>query len=193
MGFADFCMDPVNNALSILPSDVYNVTAYYATCVGTNPLESSINTAEAYVLDMETALDTLLLTPQCSGNTYLINAQSIINNIQVVIANVTTETSCEPTYNQLVDVLETGLCEQSFQGIFTIWIGQYLTTSLMLVTTILGIFLGCKCISYYWLDQETRENAQVVVVGSPDRISNPAYNPNHLKETEILYSATSKA
>jgi hypothetical protein len=100
------------------------------------------------------------------------------------MSNITSEVSCTPTYNQLVDVIETGLCDQSFQGIFTIWIGQYLSVSLMLLVTILAVFLDCQCMNYFWLTKEEIDGSQEVVMR--DTIANPT------NEVQILYSTTSK-
>jgi hypothetical protein len=67
MGLSDFCMDPVHNTLNLLPDSMYNVTSYYATCVGTNPLDSSIDSANGYIDDIDSALTTLAALPQCLG------------------------------------------------------------------------------------------------------------------------------
>lgn len=42
-------MDPVENLLMIAPDSVYNVTAYYTTCSGANPLDPSLQSAEQII------------------------------------------------------------------------------------------------------------------------------------------------
>lgn len=55
MLLGDFCMDPVENLLMIAPDSVYNVTAYYTTCAGSNPLEPSLQSAEELVAGAQQA------------------------------------------------------------------------------------------------------------------------------------------
>eukprot|EP01034_Spumella_vulgaris_P010807 gene10807-13720_t len=60
MGLGDFCIDPSLYVQQIVPTDVRNITAYYVTCDGMNPMEPSIQAAEALVAQGEQAINDLL-------------------------------------------------------------------------------------------------------------------------------------
>ncbi len=119
----------------IVPTSVANVTSYYVTCAGSNPMNPSLQAAEELVADGE-RLVTDLLGGVCAGNVYLEQALTVFHSIDVVFANITTSIACPPLQAQFQDVLNTGLCEQSFRGLYTIWVGQFVSTACLLAATI---------------------------------------------------------
>jgi hypothetical protein len=113
-----------------------------------------------------------------TGNLYIADAQSVVVSIRSTMTNITDQTSCPPTNDQLLQVLETGICTQSFQGIFLIWIGQYTTTSLLLFATILASFMLSSCVAHFWLSSDAQTHTQQFAFGGGEtEITNPASAP----------------
>lgn len=147
MGLSDFCMDPVEYALPLAPSDIYNLTSYYATCTGVNPLASIVSESETFLNTYQQAVQGAMAS--CPGNTYLGDALITIQKAEYVLTNITTEISCPPTQSQILDLLQTNVCDQTFRGFYVIWIGQYLSSGLLLLTTII-IAIIYQFFGAYW-------------------------------------------
>lgn len=153
MGFSDFCMDPVSYVPPLVPTDIRNITTYYTTCTGVNPVQSIVSQAETFVGEYEIAIKAVQLQPNCAGNSYLTDALSVLRKVDVTLVNITTELACPPTQSQLVNLLENGLCDKVFKGVYTIWIGQYFSTGSLLFTTIV-IALIYQYFGSYWDQRE---------------------------------------
>lgn len=187
MAFADFCMDPVTYALPLVPSDVYNLTSYYTTCTGVNPVASIVTESESFLSTYQQAVEGAITV--CPGDQYLAAALTTIKSAEVILTNITTEISCPPTQSQLVDLLQSGLCDQTFKGFYVVWIGQYISAGLLLFTAII-ISIIYQYFGAYWnnFDEPIRntyydygENADEGVATT--RVINPALR-QHNNATE---------
>lgn len=138
MGLADFCMAPATYVQGIVPTSITDVTTYYATCVGENPMSSSLDSIVSGVQQEQAYITALLTTgsQDCQNNVWLIDAQSTLNAVLNTVGNITAAIDCPPTQAQLNDVLNNGLCDQSFRGLYTIWVGQYISVTCLFLTTI---------------------------------------------------------
>ena len=137
MGLADFCMDPTDNVLDIVPEDVYDVTKYYATCNGENPFQDYLDDAEDLISNGEAATNALL-NSVCQGNSALQDSLNTIDSIDKKFSDITELSECKPTEQELESVINTGLCDKSFRGIYDIWLGQYLAATLLFLLMILA-------------------------------------------------------
>lgn len=140
-------MDPIINTQRLVPRDVYNVTVYYTSCVGENPLQPSLDAVTEFTNDFSTALNAL--SALCPTNTYVQACYPLLDDVENTLTLTTNEIACPPTQSQLNDILEDGLCDDVFHGIYYVWMGQYLTTSLVLVCTI-AISLCYQYFGTYW-------------------------------------------
>jgi hypothetical protein len=175
MGTADFCMNPLTYVPTLVPSDVYNVTAYYTTCQGTNPIDSTVTTAVQYTNEYTLAVQTVLAT-SCPGDVYLENALHVLNEVSYTLTNITSELVCPPTQQQISNLFETGICTKIFRGFFLIWIGQYLSTAFLLCTTLVIAFIY----QFFGSRWEAAENENSILYEDPYYIrDNFAANPTH--------------
>lgn len=131
-------MDPLTYTGGLLPRDIYNVTSYYLECQGVNPLNADLNDAYKFVSVYYTNINLLLNTPGgCQGNAGLQNSLVDLRTINTTLNAISANIVCPPIQSELSDVLQTGLCTQGFEGIYTIWLGNYITISCLRVATIL--------------------------------------------------------
>lgn len=135
MGLADFCMDPATYVQLVVPTDVSSITSYYVTCSGVNPMEPSIASAEELVASSEEYVNALL-SGSCQNNVYLQQSLVVLGDVDYVYANITSAIACPPTQAQFLEVLNTGLCDQSFRGFYIVWVGQFLSTSCLFVAAV---------------------------------------------------------
>mmetsp|Transcript_128658 Transcript_128658/g.251980 ORF Transcript_128658/g.251980 Transcript_128658/m.251980 type:complete len:490 (-) Transcript_128658:340-1809(-) len=137
MLLADFCMEPTENLLMIAPDSIYNVTSYYLTCNGENPVDDPLSSAEELVDNAQTAIQVILSTT-CPGDQYLIHALNETYTIQSVFNNITALTSCPPTKDEAQQLLNDGLCDDFFKGIYTIWLGMFVCGACLLLCAIIA-------------------------------------------------------
>jgi hypothetical protein len=135
MGLSDFCMNPISNMDGMIPKDIYLISYFYSTCLGENPLDSPLNSLSFFVSDYSSQISSLL-TGSCSGNSYLTTSLTELQSINKTISTIGVLDECPPIQENIATVLQSGLCDYSFQGIYVIWIGQYVTTSFVLFVTI---------------------------------------------------------
>ena len=137
MLFSDFCMSPMTNVLLTLSpgSSNYDVFAYYTTCIGVNPLETYLNSSEVAIEELKYSVQNYYLqTPLCSSSYSYLNASvSAMNAVLDTYSDINAQIACPPLYNQISEVLETGLCDQVFQGFFVIWLSQYVSNACKLL------------------------------------------------------------
>mmetsp|Transcript_33867 Transcript_33867/g.49181 ORF Transcript_33867/g.49181 Transcript_33867/m.49181 type:complete len:521 (-) Transcript_33867:442-2004(-) len=140
MLFSDFCMSPMTNILLTLNpgSNTYDVFAYYTTCTGVNPLESYLNSSEVAIQELKYSVQSYYLqTPLCSSSYSYLNASvTAMNDVLDTYADINTQIACPPLENQISEVLETGLCDQVFQGFYAIWLSQYVSNACLFFVTI---------------------------------------------------------
>lgn len=149
MGLSDFCMDPIVYTNNLVPRSIYDVTYYYTTCYGTNPFQSDIDALNQFVVDFDAAL--IQLEAACPTNTYVDACFPYLDAINSTVVSINTEIACPPLQDQLEHVLNDGLCDESFKGLFLIWLGQYICTGLLLAASIV-ISLTYQYFGQYWSD-----------------------------------------
>lgn len=158
-------MDPTDNTLQMLEpgSTNYDMASYYATCTGTDPLESSLTSAYTAVNDMQSAL--VDAEAACPGNEYVANMIAEIPQMMATLYSIGNATSCPPLQAQVNEVVETGLCKDSFIGLFVIWVSQFITVlTLFSVTVVVSIMY--QFFGRYWdiTEQQARDE---VILGVP--------------------------
>lgn len=182
MGLADFCMSPVDFVPQVVPRNIYNVTSYYTTCEGVNPLSSTINEAYSLVDDLNSYLTALSVS--CPGNPYIADSQEVVNNITAIISNINIEIECPPIESQITNVLNNGVCDHTFSGIYSIWLGQYISTSCLFMCTIIVTFLY-QYYGQFWNDLHTPQTNVQDQILFIDNDSNIQATPN-----EFYYSTS---
>jgi hypothetical protein len=136
MLLADFCMEPTDNLLMIAPDSVYNVTAYYTTCTGTNPLADPLHSAAELTAQAKLAVQAILAST-CPNDPYLLDSLSVIDDIDNTFLDISGLIACPPNQDQMLDVLNDGLCGDVFKGIYTIWLGQFACAAGVLLCSII--------------------------------------------------------
>jgi hypothetical protein len=180
-------MDPMPNVAMALPRDIYNVTSYYLNCEGVNTLETDLDFAYEFVEQYDSAITQLqAAVPQCAASQGLSASLVDLQMINGTLNSVYAELYCPPIQAEMSDLLETGLCEQGFEGIYTIWLGQYISVSCLFVVTII-VCVIYQYFGQYWgdieIDQSTAENPVFEDMQGLEQV--PVENPNE------LYSSTS--
>ena len=166
---ADFCVSPTENLLKSIPESIYNVTYYYTTCAGTNPLSPDLRFAQAIIVVSDVAVRAVL-KEYCPHDTYLLDALSEIVNINAIFRNITSLIACEPNQQQAQSVLNDGLCNDTFKGIYTIWLGQFVCAAALLFCAILAAFsypYFNKNEKLCWLQRaEDNVNGEIEIIGN---------------------------
>eukprot|EP01040_Poterioochromonas_malhamensis_P008636 gene8636-9346_t len=140
MGLADFCMDPTTNIDGLIPKEIYNVSSYYLNCQGEGPLNSSLISLQTFSNQYSNKIQVLLDTT-CQGNINLQTSLEELHTINTTLYDTGIYAACPPIQNHIEDILEDSLCDNGFQGIYVIWLGQYVTNSCVLLTTIVLSYL----------------------------------------------------
>ena len=142
MGMSDYCMNPLSNTYGLIPSDIYNITSYYIQCEGSNPLYPPLNElfgfTNQYFVDIQQLYQS---SPDCNGNMYLQKSLQELQIMNSTIHNLNWLGYCPPLQSQVSDVLENGLCDLTFQGIYVVWIGQYVTTAFVFGVIVIIAYL----------------------------------------------------
>ncbi len=185
-------MEPINNVQQVIPRSIYNITDYYSYCTGQNPLSPSLSSAYDFVNYYNDTI-TYLISQGCTSNTGLLSSLGDLATINGTLNSITAEIACPPIQNQLANVLNDGLCDQAFQGIYSIWMSQYLTTSNLLVVTIV-VSLVYQYFGQYWGDINVR-NAEadnnIFITENPieAQATNEYYHSTSAKTMNISFDA----
>ena len=129
-------MEPTENLLTLAPDSVYDVTSYYSTCAGENPLQPSLESAQQLVLESEAAVQ-MLLDSTCANDQYLLDSLVYFQDVEDVLASMQRLLACPPTQKQFQLVLNEGLCDDSFTGIYIIWLVQFVCAAGILLCSII--------------------------------------------------------
>eukprot|EP01041_Mallomonas_annulata_P000596 gene596-1152_t len=146
---SDFCYDPNYFVQNVIPSDnLKNVTSYFSTCKGVNPLQNFINTAETSALQMNSSISLLLYTSgsPCAGDSYLISMQQTSLDIFDTINDVSNNLLCKDLKAIWDTFIESGICNNIYMGFFSIWTTQLVTSFLLFLLIIMA------SISYQYFD-----------------------------------------
>ena len=142
--FGDFCMDPSRSGVVASPDDesVQDLAVYYSTCVGNSSLTIELSNARIDANSLNSSIASLLALPDdpgsnCPGDANVLKMQETLDDIyqQLDVGDMLVD--CEPIQDQWFQALNQGLCKQFYEGVFSIWISQLLTSFflfLLLVT-----------------------------------------------------------
>lgn len=122
----DICIDPSGNLQKVFPKGTSrDIITYYTECTGTNPLASKVlNTTELTAklnAEINSGLAAYCGTDQ--GVQDAIFYVSLITNDLIDLVDYTTD--CNTLYQIWNDGVNIGLCTDLFNGLFTLWVGEY--------------------------------------------------------------------
>lgn len=176
-------MSPFSNFLiTISESANYELASYYATCQGENILASTTNAAQVQINDLSSSIS-YLLSSNCSGNVFLLQAQGNISSVQSTLENVEIFSVCRPINNEIYNLLGEGLCDNNFRGIYIIWLWIYVTSSILLILTI-TITIIHTYFGRFWNNEEEDHHSvlydgddEYATYSNPDKSDSYVVNP----------------
>ena len=127
MLLSDFCMEPIQNTMLVLPvGTTQNITSYYLTCTGVNPTQEYIDSSYAAITSMNDTLNTILASNSCPlATSELIYVQQNLTVSYNILNDITALSSCPPIQSELSSFLENTTCYQIFVGMYIVWVCQY--------------------------------------------------------------------
>lgn len=132
MALADFCYEPTDNLVNLVPTgDDRALMSYYATCEGTNPLDSYISNAYSALDAINAELMSLTnpTTGACPDNPELVQAQDdVVAAYRSMDAIYVTE-ECPPVKSHIDSILHNAVCFNLFGGFYTIWVSQFTSSA----------------------------------------------------------------
>jgi hypothetical protein len=173
-------MSPTDNTLQVMQngSTTYEMTQYYATCVGDAPFAASLEAAQTASAELTQSID--LLVALCPNNEYVANMAAEVPAINYNLADITNNTACPPYQSQIDSVLQNGVCHSGFNGFFIIWIFQFETAFALFILTIAASI----CYQYFdWVVQVTEQPSLTTPI-------NPAAGEVSAKKTIYTYNYT---
>lgn len=130
-------MDPTNNAIMISPEDTQEMISFYATCVGTNPLLESLESAYNYtVLLNGTIYELSEPDGLCPNDSYLLASLEDIDAIVASYKVIASEAECPPIKEQWDNVIDDATCDSMFHGVLDLWAGEYWTATALFLLII---------------------------------------------------------
>lgn len=137
----DFCQAPSTNFVELIPAgEGRNVSIYFATCVGTSPLDDSLQSGEDTLNEFNSYLDLVQQLPGCGNSKEVQQMQSTVLQINDTIYDLYNITACSrmnSIYNQFV---YSGTCNDVAEGIFYIWGSQLFTAIFMMANFIFSVY-----------------------------------------------------
>jgi len=143
MVLGDFCVDPSGSIQNVYPEGTsLDIITYYTDCTGSNPLFVKASNASLLILELSTQLNDDL-TALCGDSDVAI--QTAINYLDVIDQDITSfdqyTASCDILNDYWDEGIHEGLCENLFNGLFVLWIGQYVVQSGIFLAMCLGSVL----------------------------------------------------
>ena len=115
-------MAPTDNTLSITPESALDVATYYATCNGTNPFASPLQSAYDATNALNASLTALTESGGvCEGNPYLVACYPTVNDIYAELVAVEENVACEPLQKQWGNVFNESVCHDYYIGLYIIF------------------------------------------------------------------------
>lgn len=129
----DFCVTPTDNIRSLVKGTSFSgVVNYYSSCDGSNPLQSTIDSAQTALSALNQTLHGLTnSTGPCQGDSYLLDAITLVPLAQADYDSIVNQFACVPIRDQYDSLINKGFCTQFVDGFFNIWIAQYVTSGLL--------------------------------------------------------------
>lgn len=137
----DICKAPSTNFVSLAPAgDARNVTRYFATCVGTSPLDESIQQGDDELRTFNYYLDLVQELPGCGNSPEVQEMQDLIVKMNTTLYHLYNITACPGMNSIYNEFVYDGLCDGAAEGMFYIWGSQLLTAMFLLISIIIGTF-----------------------------------------------------
>jgi hypothetical protein len=127
-------MNPTDNVIQAISNqNTKNVARYYATCEGQDPLYVYLNTAYNAFAKLNTSLPSIY--DYCPDNAYL---DDMISSAHVMLKSldiIKSASNCAGVQSHWANVFETGTCNDGFQGLFIIWLVQFIMVLFLFLLT----------------------------------------------------------
>jgi hypothetical protein len=132
-------MSPNDNIINMFPSGFLNdLLSYYLNCNGNDLIGTDVNLATTLTSTINVSIITLrnVVNPAPSGacNSALLSVSAEVNNLTPYLTDLQTYLSC-PSVNKIwYEIINVGLCGDSFSGFFEIWLVIISTNTLLFVS-----------------------------------------------------------
>jgi hypothetical protein len=165
MIMGDFCMNPSNNLVQAIPNGLGSskqMLTYYITCSGTSPFDSSITSIKTQI----TAMSLTGKANNCPSadaawsTTYINAAQSALNDVNAQLTLMNAALSCGSGANINMawdDAMNKAVCTDFFNGLFKIWVAQYVVSGALFFTVICASVLYQYFPGQFWNLKSTGE------------------------------------
>lgn len=128
--YADFCMSPSGNVISVLGDDggSVDIVSYISECVGTNPFQNATDTCFIALDSLQTTINGLVTDPgACNQNSVLEATLPQISSLINSLYGITNTTNqCAPIQKVWETMINTSFCTELFSGFFMIYACQFL-------------------------------------------------------------------
>lgn len=149
MVLSDFCQDPYTLLVDQVASNgtVHDLLAYYSSCNGTDPFAADLALAQTAANALASNVSAALASNgSCSGDVHLLQSQTYIADMQSQVSGIGASLACPSLTQQLHSLVDDGLCNSLFEGLFITAV-TFLGTSALLfalvcVVSVLYQFFG---------------------------------------------------
>lgn len=188
MIMGDFCMNPSNNLVTAIPNSLGSskqMLTYYITCSGKSPFDSSIETITNQLGSMSLANTG---TAQCPGanalwpTTYTNAAQSALNSVSAQLNSMKAGLACGSGANVNMawdDAMNKAVCTDFFNGLFKIWVAQYVVSGALFFTVICASVLYQYFPGQFWNLKSTGEIERAEGDEENPSVQVPEYELSH--------------
>lgn len=115
-----------------IENSTYTTVKYFMTCDGTNPMDTFADIALSFANQLNDSLTQIYsnssYTPQpvqCYHNNDVLNALNLMPTIYADINHLFEQLECDGISENLYSLIDVGLCDYSFTGLFIIWLGVF--------------------------------------------------------------------
>lgn len=163
------------------------MVAYYVKCTGASPFDASITTVQTQIDQMIADMGTN--SAKCTGTgapsswttTYFDKSQAALTGLSAQFTSLKGSTSCGLGNNiNMVwnEAMNQGICTNFFNGLFKIWVSQYVVSGALFFTVI------CASVLYQYFGTAWKMKATGDYnEGSPDEenpsVQSPEYELTH--------------
>jgi hypothetical protein len=188
MIMGDFCMNPSNNLVTAIPNSLGSskqMLTYYITCSGKSPFDSSIDTITNQLGSMSLANTG---TAQCPGadalwpTTYTNAAQRALNSVSAQLNSMKAGLACGSGANVNMawdDAMNKAVCTDFFNGLFKIWVAQYVVSGALFFTVICASVLYQYFPGQFWNLKSTGEIERAEGDEENPSVQVPEYELSH--------------
>eukprot|EP01038_Epipyxis_sp_PR26KG_P007292 gene7292-9934_t len=171
MLMADVCMAPTQNLVDLLPSgNIQDTLSYYSTCTGSNPIGFDVTNATASVALVKEYYVNLTTSGLCQNSSYLSSNYYIVQDLSYQVSNLTSFAECSPIQNIWDKAINIGLCDNTFTGIYVIWLAIFVTSGALYFTMCFASVLY-EYFNDFWNISENDHHALPVLAPVIDEMS----------------------